>query len=149
MSLSQQLSDIGYRFRRALRDPVLLERYGLAPFQARALVFVARFPGSRQQRFVEGTGRDKGQVARLFRELEQRGLVTRRPDPTDGRASLYFLTEDGKRTAEALLAHREAVSAAMVTALSPEERENLASLLDRVRLGLDGLISDDGSGRRP
>lgn len=136
--LAGKLADVGYRFRRALRDPEVLERTGLAPFQARALAFVGRFPGARQQRFVEGSGRDKGQVARVFQDLERRGLVVRRPDPKDGRAACLHLTSEGEEVAAVLLDHRKRVSARMFATLSEAEARQLGSLLDRVLDGLSG-----------
>jgi DNA-binding MarR family transcriptional regulator len=44
---------------------------------------------------------DKGQLSRTVRELEQLGLVTRVPDPKDGRSSILSPTVEG-------LAHLEA-----------------------------------------
>lgn len=46
---------------------------------------------------AELRGVDQSVVSRQVGELQARGLVCRRPDPSDGRASLVRLTPDGHR----------------------------------------------------
>jgi DNA-binding MarR family transcriptional regulator len=46
-------------------------------------------------------GVDQSVVSRQVGELQARGLVCRRPDPSDGRASLVRLTPDGHRLLDA------------------------------------------------
>lgn len=133
----QEVGRLARAVQRALRDPVVLAEVGLTGVQARALAFVARHPGGRQQAFVEGTGRDKGQVARVFKELVRRGLIERRPDPTDRRASTLHLSAEGASVAESLLAHRHRVANALEGELTAGERRQLLDLLARVRAGLE------------
>jgi DNA-binding MarR family transcriptional regulator len=45
---------------------------------------------------------DVGMTTRQVRALADAGLVTRRPDPTDGRVSVIGTTADGERAAAAL-----------------------------------------------
>jgi len=69
-------------------------------------------------------------MAQTVGELEGVGLITRRPDPNDGRRALIELTDQGrlKLTEERL--HREGwLTAAIETELSDEERESLASVV--------------------
>jgi DNA-binding MarR family transcriptional regulator len=42
-------------------------------------------------------GVGKGTMSRQLRELERLGLVSKTPDPADGRASLLDLTEEGRQ----------------------------------------------------
>src|ERR1700741_4461516 len=46
-------------------------------------------------------------MAQTVRELEERGLVVRRPDPDDGRRAFVELTAAGRVALEADRAHRE------------------------------------------
>ena len=72
--------------------------------------------------------------------LEQRGLVTRMPDPEDGRRVSMSVTEAGRR----LLLDRRSVSTRRITqalaeGFTPEERRRLIEvipLLDRLADGL-------------
>ncbi|MDO8653708.1 MAG: MarR family transcriptional regulator [Undibacterium sp.] len=69
---------------------------GLGPLHLRALCLCQRNPGSTQQRLVQAMGRDKGQIARLIRELEERNFLTRTPDGRDKRVWRLAVTPEGE-----------------------------------------------------
>ena len=74
-------------------------------------------------------------MSRIVVALEQTGLVTREPAPTDGRAVLIRATPAGKQLLEAGRARRTAVLARQLAALPPEELAMLqqaAEILDRL-----------------
>jgi DNA-binding MarR family transcriptional regulator len=74
-------------------------------------------------------------VSRLVARLEQRGLVERRSDPQDGRASRIVLTEEGHSVQVRLgRAHARHVAAAMTRSLDPAQ---LRALRDLSRALLD------------
>jgi DNA-binding MarR family transcriptional regulator len=54
----------------------------------------------RMSQLAEYVGTTPPTVTKLVRELENRGLITRRPDADDGRASILSLTGEGRRVAE-------------------------------------------------
>lgn len=60
------------------------------------------------------------------------GLVERRPDPTDRRATLVALTPHGEEVLARLAANRAAGAADRLTRLSADEQDRLLSLLRRV-----------------
>jgi DNA-binding MarR family transcriptional regulator len=62
----------------------------------------------------------------LVAKLEQDGLVSRRPDPSDGRAVLLSLTREGKQVVRSRRADRMANLSRLVDQLNDEEREVLA-----------------------
>ena len=64
-------------------------------------------------------------VTRLVNALEARGLLTRTPDPRDGRQSLVGLTEDGRALLLANRRRRDQWLAVRLTELDPGERELL------------------------
>jgi len=66
----------------------------------------------------------------LVAKLEQDGLLERRPDPSDGRASLISLTSAGQEIVHSRHAHRVAKLTALVDQLTPEERAVLAGSVD-------------------
>jgi DNA-binding MarR family transcriptional regulator len=61
--------------------------------------------------------------------LETRGLVERRPDPHDRRATLVALTAEGDRVAESARAARADGAERFFGALSPADRADLARIL--------------------
>jgi DNA-binding MarR family transcriptional regulator len=75
-------------------------------------------------------------LTRILASLTTRGLVTRTPDPDDGRRSRISITPDGLALLREYSAHRERwLASAMESALSPTERQLLklaAELLVRV-----------------
>lgn len=75
-------------------------------------------------------------ITALVDALEEEGLVRRRPHPTDRRATVIELTDEGGRTMETLYdKHRRAV-AELFAGLTPEERGELVRLLGLLREGL-------------
>ena len=66
----------------------------------------------------------------LVARLEDDGLLERRPDPTDGRASLLSLTPAGQEIVHSRHANRVAKLAALVDRLTPGERAVLAGSID-------------------
>lgn len=68
-------------------------------------------------------------ISRLVARLERRGLVERRADPDDGRASRIVLTAEG-REVQASVGRRHArhVAGAMTRALTTEQLEQLREL---------------------
>lgn len=68
-------------------------------------------------------------VSRLVARLEKRGLVERRLDPDDGRATRIALTADGRETQRRLgRAHARHVTRVMTRALDPEQLRTLRAL---------------------
>ena len=66
----------------------------------------------------------------LVAKLEQDGLLQRRPDPADGRASLLSLTRTGRELVRSRHADRVEKLAALVARLTLDERAVLAGSID-------------------
>jgi len=75
-------------------------------------------------------------LTRILASLVDRGLITRTPDPADGRRSLIDITQAGKEVLREYTRSRERwLSGALERSLSPTERQLLglaAQLLVRV-----------------
>ena len=65
--------------------------------------------------------------------LEHRGLVRRRPDPGDRRATLVELSEQGSRVLDAVRAARGSETERLFGRLSQADRAQLARILGRLR----------------
>jgi DNA-binding MarR family transcriptional regulator len=74
----------------------------------------------------------RSNVTQLVDRLEADGLVRRVPDPGDRRSVLATLTPEGRRSYEAGARAQAAAEAGLLAGLSPEEREQLAGLLERL-----------------
>lgn len=82
-----------------------------------------------QREIAEYLRLDPSQVVALVDDLQRRGLVERRPDPTDRRANTVVATDAGhalyRRAREDVAASEEAV----LSELSDQQRSALAELL--------------------
>jgi len=79
----------------------------------------------------------KQTMAQAVDELEQLGYVERRPDPSDRRARLVFLTDRGQAVRPVAVAAGRGVDARWAALTSPDEieslRRSLQSLLARLQ----------------
>jgi DNA-binding MarR family transcriptional regulator len=77
--------------------------------------------------------------------LEKRGLVRRDPHPTRGRVIRVWITEDGRQMLEQAQKRTAPVDARALVLLSPDEREQLRSLLLRTMAGVGLPVPTDGA----
>jgi DNA-binding MarR family transcriptional regulator len=77
-------------------------------------------------------------LSRIVNRLEQRGLVRREPDPTDGRFTNAILTDQGFQTiANAAPGHVAHVRSIVIDVLSPEQLRRLGRDADRILSRID------------
>lgn len=74
---------------------------------------------------------DPSTVSRQAAHLVEMGLVERRADPGDGRASLLALTDAGAALLEQSRQRRDDRTAAIIKSWHPAERQQFADLIDR------------------
>jgi DNA-binding MarR family transcriptional regulator len=85
------------------------------------------------------TGLSTGAMTNRIDKLETRGLVVRQADKSDRRAVIVSLTSAGKRAIDDAIQLRLEAANESLRGLSARERNDLASLLRKVRLtGTDG-----------
>lgn len=91
-----------------------------------------------------------GTMTHRIDRLENRGLLRRVKDPSDGRVVLVTLTEQGLDKINAALEDHAANELRIVEALDESERDALVGLLRRFHLILEGgEAKRDGSRRDP
>jgi DNA-binding MarR family transcriptional regulator len=96
--------DLGFMLAKATQrwNELLSERFTAAgwedvsPSYGSVLVPLFEEDGLRMGELARRARLSKQAMTELVRRLERDGLVERRPDPTDGRASIVFLTERGR-----------------------------------------------------
>jgi DNA-binding MarR family transcriptional regulator len=91
--------------------------------------------GSRSVSDLAGAERVRPQsMAQTVADLEERGLVARRPDPGDRRRALVELTHEGRAALEADRRHREGwLAEGIAEDLTPRERVVLTQALELLR----------------
>ncbi|MGO8875958.1 MAG: MarR family winged helix-turn-helix transcriptional regulator [Acidimicrobiales bacterium] len=81
-----------------------------------------------------------GGLTHLVDRLVRRGLVRRRPDDGDRRCVRVILTPAGRKVADRAMVAHAATERRLVSGLTSEERDQLADLLRRLVLSVDGPL---------
>ena len=119
---------------------------GLRPRQFQALGLLRDGGSLGQQALGEAMGVDPSVLVTLLNPLEEDGLLTRRRDPADRRRHIVAITPEGEtRLREAEQAH-DAAEDELLSALDPDQREQLQELLHALERGLavpDDACEDD------
>jgi DNA-binding MarR family transcriptional regulator len=92
----------------------------------------------RMSSLAEVTNASLSRLSRVVKRLEDRGLVRREPDPSDGRFTLAILTDEGFQTiVDAAPAHVAHVRSLVVDALSSEQLRRLGRDAERILSRID------------
>ncbi|GAA0497808.1 hypothetical protein Ade02nite_53760 [Paractinoplanes deccanensis] len=130
-SLSEAFWAVARRLRH--RTKVALEPWDLSPSQGRAMTVLARHGDLRLSSLADHLRIAPRSATEVVDDLQQRGLVERRPDPADRRAVLVTLTPHGMSVNTQIQAARQAASARIFAALDPEDRRDLSRVLEKLR----------------
>jgi DNA-binding MarR family transcriptional regulator len=121
-------------------------RFGVKNTELRILVHLGRGPLAVNE-LARRTRVDKAWISRSLRGLEDRGLVARTPHPSDSRASLVSLTEDGEDLVRRIAPVAAARNQRLLAGLDEGE---VARMFDALRLRAeDILMNPDVSGPEP
>jgi DNA-binding MarR family transcriptional regulator len=101
------------------------EATGLSPYHHAVLALLEEDPRETQATIADALGYDRSHLVGILDELEERGLVARKRDPSDRRRHLVSLTPDGKRTLARL---REVVARMEDEFFAPLDADQRAAL---------------------
>lgn len=123
----------------------VLERYGFGRAHHRVLHFVHRNPGLKVAELLDILKITKQSLARVLKDLREKGFIAQRPGPADLRERRLYLTPKGVRLTDKLTelqvrriaqALNEAGSEAdsvtrrfLLAMIEPQERDQVASLV--------------------
>lgn len=93
----------------------------LSPLHLHILSHCKANPGGNQQALVQASTRDKGQIARITKELEAQGLLRRSPDPQDGRSQILDVTPTGLEACTVFEAQHAALVQRMFATVAPDQ----------------------------
>jgi DNA-binding MarR family transcriptional regulator len=128
-----RLHALMHGLRRHLQDAVRLDGEGLGPMEIRCLSYFMHHDGATQSDLVQHAARDKAQIARIVKGLNERGLLQSRPDPDDGRSQRVSVTAEGQALQRKMQQHRVRFEKTMTAGLGASDRATLIALLDRLQ----------------
>ncbi len=131
----EQMHEIMFLFRSQLSQRFRENGEDIPGMALKVLGFFARQPGSTQMQLVHHSGRDKGQVARLVKDLTDRGLL-HREEATTGQRRGLALTEHGQLMHRRLQRQRAQLANKLTSVLSPQEQAQLRRLLEKLKAPL-------------
>jgi DNA-binding MarR family transcriptional regulator len=135
--MAAERDDLGMLFARVTRRLIaeerpLLDAHGVTMWEYVALSHLGRGAAGSQLGMAEAIGYDKTRLISLLDGLQDRGLVSREPDPEDRRARVVRLTPAGTRKLRAARADIRAMERRVLSDLSARERDVLLAVLPRL-----------------
>lgn len=125
--LGELLLHAAHQFRRSWAES--LGRWDLSPHQAMALRTAHAEDGGRVSDLAARLRIAARSATEVVDSLEERGLVRRCPSPTDRRAVLVQVTEEGRALATRVEGARKEAQLAILDRLDVSERQQLEQLL--------------------
>ena len=111
--------------------PEWAARFGLSHVQCHVLHLIEPGQPVPMSRLAEALSCDASNVTGLVDRLEARGLLERRPAPSDRRVKVLALTPTGTRLRDEMLRHMTGEPLPL-SSLAPAERRALVKLLERL-----------------
>jgi DNA-binding MarR family transcriptional regulator/GNAT superfamily N-acetyltransferase len=127
---------------------VLDQHFGKSPFslsEARVLYELAHHDDLAAKEIGIELGLDPGYLSRIVQSFDEKGLITRKPLPTDRRQVCLNLSAKGRQTFAKLNLNSQNEVAAMLTALSPADARRLTGAMAMI----EDLLEPTESKRAP
>jgi DNA-binding MarR family transcriptional regulator len=125
------------RERLAARSGVLLDKASYS------LIAPLEHGNLRVSEVAQRSGVDTSTASRQIVQLERDGVVRRKPDAEDGRASILELTSLGKRHLKKISAARQAMLAEILSDFSHGDMTQLAGLLERLNRSIASYLDNE------
>lgn len=142
---NQSLPDVvmalsrGYRLN--IRQAINAKALGLNGMHAQCLRIIAATPDCTANHIVSIMHRDKGQIARLVKELITMSLIEKHPNPADKRSQILTFTDDGHALMNKIHLAEKQLDKQMCEGLSTQDIDAFKRISARM---VENLHRDDG-----
>jgi MarR family transcriptional regulator, transcriptional regulator for hemolysin len=135
------ITDVGRLLRTVFERRV--RGFGLTRAQWLIIARLHRRPGLSQSEIADLLEIEKAPAGRLIERMEAKNWLQRRSDARDKRINRLYLTSKANRLHAAIWPIAEATVQEALGGLSPQERQQLAGLMARVKVTLQTLAERD------
>lgn len=111
---------------RSAAETAAVREHGMTLWGYTVLVAVVEAPARTQLALAQAVSVDKSKLVLILDELEDAGLVRRRPDPADRRARIIEATPEGDRALKAARADIETIENQLLADLAPLSTDRAA-----------------------
>lgn len=111
--------------------------FGLTRREWRVLSFLSDHEGALSSELAEHAMLDRARTSRTITRLADKGLLSRRPRPSDRREVHLHLTDEGRRIAIELFERVAAINLEILAPLDASERLALDAMLSRLQSQAD------------
>lgn len=109
-----------------------LERHGLTMWAYVVLTRLGAEPWVSQKALADAIRADRTRIIPVLDDLQERGLITREPDPADRRVRLIALTAQGRELRDAAQRDIQRGEEQLLNVLPAEERETFLRSLQHL-----------------
>ena len=141
-ALNEAIRAIGIRHRELAI--AALAPFGIHPGHKLLLLELEAAGPSTQAQLASASGYEPPTITLSVRQLEAAGLVARRPSPTDGRATIVTLSDDGVALLPKLKAAWRRVAEQTVGGLTSISIEQLTDILSELAASLSATDAAEG-----
>jgi len=130
--ISRSMDQFLHRFMGAMGIQVADLGLGLSKQDVGMIMIIKSNDGLSIGELVKSMRRDKAQITRNVKQLEAKGILTRKPSEVDKRVSMLFLTPKGRENAMKLDDAMAVVMQEMTAPLSQSELDQFSTLLAKL-----------------
>ncbi len=142
-SLGYQINHLARLMTQALSEAV--EPYGVVPGQFAQLLSLYENDGQTVTELARDVAIQHPTMSRTLARMERDGLVERRADPDDARASRIYLTAHARSLKPDLITAAEEINARFTKPLDPTMQTRLVDAIDLIIESTRSLESDESA----
>lgn len=144
-----ELAVVSFRLARAIKADVrrlLAQDDPIGLVSWRVLVGLTTAPNSTQTDLVDFTKTEQAQLSRTLKDMQQNGLITSKPCPSDKRTKLFSLTPLGRRRYGEKLPGVKQLVDCIDSALSDDEKPLFLEMCQRIAAASQQSAEDHHQG---
>ncbi len=126
----------------------VLRAHSLTMWGYVVLLALAGEPVRTQNALAEAIGADKTRIIGVLDDLQERGLIERRPDPADRRARLLSITPEGQRVRDSAQAGIQDQENRLLARVPAGDRAAFLRVLQALHALPENEIAGRGTGQR-